>query len=402
MRLTGAECNPGLGPLSGVFRQSRRIGGTGGYVNWGLPDSARFRSHLRSIDVTPSPLRVQLLRVPAPRLLDQLAEVLATRRYSPRTIVVYQGWVRRYVSFHKMRHPSALDASAVRSFLSHLATTRRVSAATQNQALAALLFLYREVLATPMGAPDGIVPAKRSHHVPTVLSIEEVARVLDAMPPAPQLMASLLYGSGLRVAECCAVRVKDLDLERRELVVRAGKGGRDRRTPLPDALVPALEAQIRRVQRVHLSDLRRGHGAVVLPDALWRKLPGAARDLAWQWVFPAARQYVERETGLVRRHHIDPSVVQRAVSVAAQDVALGRRVTCHTFRHSFATHLLEAGYDIRTVQELLGHRDVSTTMIYTHVLNRGGLGVTSPLDASRITLPRPQDNTRSVRRRPKG
>lgn len=329
--------------------------------------------------------------MPSSRLLTQLGDVLRTRRYSPRTLEVYSRWVVRYVRFHGVRHPRSLDAGHVRAFLTHLARTSKVSAATQNQAMAAILFLYREVLGVPMGPPDGIEPAKRSHHIPTVLSIEEVARVLDAVPGVPSVMAALLYGSGLRVAECCALRVKDLDVVRREVTVRSGKGGRDRRTMLPDSLVPLLKSQLGRVKRLHQRDLRAGAGRVALPDALARKLPHAAEEYAWQWVFPAARQYVEPATGEVRRHHVHPSVLQRAVGVAVRAVGLGQRVTCHTFRHSFATHLLEAGYDIRTVQELLGHRDVSTTMIYTHVLNRGGLGVRSPLDASRLTLRAAQD-----------
>jgi integron integrase len=340
--------------------------------------------------------------VPAPRLLDQLADVLRTKRYSPRTIEVYSRWVVRYVRFHGTQHPSALDAKHLKAFLSHLATAKRVSAATQNQALAALLFLYREVLGVPIGPPDGIEMAKRSLHVPTVLSAEEVTRVLHEMRGVPQLVASVLYGSGLRIAECCALRVKDVDLARGEVLVRAGKGGRDRRTMLPDSLAPALRRQIARVQKLHQADLRAGHGAVVLPDALERKLPQASTQLGWQWLFPAARRYVERGSGIIRRHHIDTSVVQRAVAEAARDAGIAQRVTCHTFRHSFATHLLEAGYDIRTVQELLGHSDVSTTMIYTHVLNKGGLGVRSPLDASRNTLPAAQENMPPRRMRERG
>lgn len=329
----------------------------------------------------------------APRLLDLLADLLRTRRYSPRTVEVYSRWVRAYVRFHGMRHPASLDATHIRAFLTHLATHRRVSASTQNQALAALLFLYRESLGIPMGPPEGVEPAKRSRHVPTVLSVEEVALVLDQVPREPlRLMSSLLYGSGLRVAECCALRVKDIDLVRLEVVVRAGKGGSDRRTMLPEGLVPSLRAQLQRVHRLHASDLRAGRGSVALPDALDRKLPGASLQPGWQWLFPAARCYVERDSGLVRRHHADVSVLQRAVSEAARAAGLTQRVTCHTFRHSFATHLLESGYDIRTVQELLGHRDVSTTMIYTHVLNRGGLGVRSPLDSARITRRPPQEN----------
>lgn len=318
---------------------------------------------------------------------------LRTRRYSARTVEIYAQWVDRYVRFHGKRHPSALDAAHVRAFLSDLATRRRISAATQNQAMAAILFLYREVLGIPMGPPEGVIPAKRSTHIPTVLGVEEVARVLAAMRGTHALAASLLYGSGLRIAECCALRVKDVDLSRGEVLVRGGKGGRDRRTTLPESLIPSLRVHLRKVATLHKRDLARGHGAVTLPDALDRKLPYAARELGWQWVFPAARTYVERSTGLVRRHHIDSSVIQRAVAAAAKVAGIAQRVTCHTFRHSFATHLLESGYDIRTVQELLGHKDVSTTMIYTHVLNRGGLGVRSPLDASRIRLQDASDNT---------
>lgn len=337
--------------------------------------------------------------MPETPLLQMLRAELATRRYSPRTAEVYCRWVVQYVRFHGMQHPRALDASHVRAFLTDLAQRRRVSAATQNQAMAALLFLYREVLATPMGPPDGVAIAKRSKHIPTVLSIEGVTRVLDEMRGTSRLMAALMYGSGLRVAECCALRIKDLDLDRLEILVRSGKGARDRRTTLPAALVPPLKQQVARVQRQHQRDLARGHGAVVLPDALARKLPSAATALEWQWVFPAAREYVERETGQIRRHHVDPSVVQRAVAEAARASGVHQRVTCHTLRHSFATHLMEAGYDIRTIQELLGHQDVSTTMIYTHVLNKGGLGVKSPLDALGIMRRPPQENTKLRRGR---
>lgn len=319
--------------------------------------------------------------------------LMRTRRYSPRTVEAYTGWVSRFVRFHRMRHPRALEAREIQAFLSDLATRQQVSVATQNQALAALLFLYRQVLGVPMGVPEGIAAAKRPKRLPTVLSQEDVARVLDQLRGPVQLMASLLYGSGLRVGECCALRVKDVDLVRGELLVRAGKGDRDRRTTLPSRLIPALRKQLTRVEALHRRDLARGHGAVVLPDALARKMPQAARSLQWQWLFPAAREYVEPATGLIRRHHIDSSVVQRAIPTAARAAGVSGRVSCHTFRHSFATHLIEAGYDIRTVQELLGHRDVSTTMVYTHVLNRGGLGVRSPFDSAGIRLQARSDNT---------
>lgn len=318
---------------------------------------------------------------PPPRtLLDELRSVLRVRRYSQRTAQSYTQWVQRYVRFHGLRHPSTLDASHVKRFLSYLAEDRRVSASTQNQAMAAILFLYRELLKIPMGAPEGIAPAKRSAYVPTVLSRDEVAQVLGHLQGANWLMGTLLYGSGLRVSEVVALRVKDLGFERNELTVRAGKGGRDRRTMLPRQLHPHLQRQVAAVQALLARDRAAGFAGVVLPDAFGRKSPSAAFALGWQWLFPARRSYLEHPGRLLRRHHADPSQLQRAVQAAGRLAKLGVRVTCHTFRHSFATHLLESGYDIRTVQELLGHRDVSTTMIYTHVLNAGGLGVRSPLD----------------------
>ncbi len=328
----------------------------------------------------------------APKFLDQFADHLRTKRYSPRTVTAYCRWVARYVRFHATRHPRELDAKHIRAFLTHLATAAQVSVATQNQALAALLFLYREFLAVPMGAPDGITPAKKSQHVPTVLSPAECAKVLQELDGTVQLIGSLLYGSGMRIAECCQLRVKDVDLDRGEVIVRAGKGGRDRRTMLPESLRQPLAKHIERVQTLHERDLASGRGQVVLPDALAKKFPNAGTDFRWQWLFPAARTYVEPQTRTIRRHHVHHSVIQRAVSAAARAAGLRKRVSCHTFRHSFATHLLESGYDIRTVQELLGHKDVSTTMIYTHVLNRGGLGVESPLDSARLSLQASQDN----------
>jgi len=267
------------------------------------------------------------------------------------------------------------------SFLSHLATERRVAASTQNQALAALLFLYRDVLGLTVGWLDTMVRAKRPARVPTVLSREEARRVLKAMHGTPRLVAQVLYGAGLRLSEACALRVKDVDLDRRELVVRHGKGGRDRLTMLPESLVEPLREHLERVRALHRRDLAAGRGQVMLPDAYARKAPSAVRDVRWQWVFPATRFYRDAATGVWVRHHLHQTVIQRAVAAAALAAAVNKRVGCHTFRHSFATHLLEAGYDIRTVQELLGHRDVKTTMIYTHVLNKGGRGVRSPLDA---------------------
>lgn len=273
------------------------------------------------------------------------------------------------------------------AFLSHLATERRVAASTQNQALAALLFLYREVLDTSVGWLDTMVRAKRPARVPTVLSREEARRVLEAMHGAPRLVAQVLYGAGLRLTEACALRIKDVDLDRRELVVRHGKGGRDRLTMLPESLVEPLRLQMERVRGLHRRDVAAGRGYVMVPTAMTRKAPSAARDMRWQWVFPASRFYRDPATSHWVRHHVHQTVIQRAVSEAARATAVNKRVGCHTFRHSFATHLLEAGHDIRTVQELLGHRDVRTTMIYTHVLNRGGRGVRSPLDALEWSVP---------------
>lgn len=315
-----------------------------------------------------------------PRLLDVMVERLALRRASPHTVTAYTQWVRRYIRFHGGQHPRQLGERHMTSFLSYLATDRRVAASTQNQALAALLFVYREVLEISVGWLDTVVRAKRPARRPSVMSRDEVRRVLAALEGTPQLVAMVLYGSGLRLMEACCLRIKDVDLDRGELVVRSGKGGRDRLTMLPASLGPRLQEQIRRVQALHRRDRAAGRGGVVLPNALARKMPSALYDWRWHWLFPATRFYREAETGRLVRHHLHESVIQRAVARAAQAAGITKRVTCHTFRHSFATHLLEAGYDIRTLQELLGHRDVSTTMIYTHVLNRGGRGVLSPFD----------------------
>lgn len=325
--------------------------------------------------------------MPSPRLLDVMVERLVLRRASPHTVEAYTGWVRRYVRFHRGRHPRQLGESDLTAFLSYLATERRVAASTQNQALAALLFLYREVLETPVGWLDAMVRAKRPARRPIVMSREEVRRVLDAMEGVPRLVAMVLYGSGLRLMEACCLRLKDVDLDRGELMVRHGKGGRDRLTMLPASVVPLVQAQMARVSTLHRRDVAAGRGGVALPDAFARKAPSAAFHLRWQWLFPATRFYRDPESGRFVRHHVHETVIQRAVGRAAQAAGLTKRVTCHTFRHSFATHLLEAGYDIRTVQELLGHRDVSTTMIYTHVLNKGGRGVRSPLDALAAASP---------------
>jgi len=318
---------------------------------------------------------------PAPTLLGVLRERLALRHASPRTVEAYESWVRRFIRHHKGRHPRTLGEAEVTAFLTHLAVERRVAASTQNQALAAILYLYQEVLDTPVGWLDAIVRAKRPQRQPVVMSRDEARRVIEAMEGVPQLVAQVLYGSGLRLLEACSLRLKDIDLERRELLVRHGKGGKDRLTMLPDLLVPQLDAQMKRVRAMHRRDRAAGRGAVALPNAFAAKSPTAPWDVRWQYLFPATRHYRDPATKHWVRHHLHETVVQRAVADAARRAGIAKRVTCHTFRHSFATHLLEAGYDIRTVQELLGHADVSTTMIYTHVLNRGGRGVRSPLDA---------------------
>ncbi|MDX2168057.1 MAG: integron integrase [Deltaproteobacteria bacterium] len=316
----------------------------------------------------------------APRLLDQVRDAARTRHYSYRTEQTYVAWVRRFILFHGKRHPAAMGREEIEQFLSALAVDRQVSASTQNQALAAILFLYRDVLRRDPGWLDGIVRAKRPHRLPVVLNAGEVETLLRHLRGASWIMAMLLYGAGLRLMECLRLRVKDVDFARGELLVREGKGDRDRVTMLPAVVVPALGEHLRRVRTRHAADVAAGFGRVLLPDALARKYPGADREWGWQWVFPASKIATDPRSGTARRHHLHESVLQRAVRAAARAAGLTRPVGPHTLRHCFATHLLEAGYDIRTVQELLGHRDVSTTMIYTHVLNRGGRAVQSPAD----------------------
>ena len=315
-----------------------------------------------------------------PKLLARLRIVLRTRHYSPRTEEAYVQWVRRFVRFHEMRHPSLLGPGDVGRFLSHLANVGHVSASTQNQARAALVFLYRDVLASDLSPLEGVEQARRPHQLPAVLSRDEVRLVLDQLDGPVRLVASLLYGGGLRLMEALCLRVKDLDLGRGEIVVRGGKGDKDRVTLVARRTIPSLAVHLQGVRAIHERDLALHAGAVELPGGLARKAPAASRAWAWQWVFPATTCYVDRRSGERRRHHLHESTVQRAVQMAVLRAGIAKRATCHTFRHSFATHLLENGYDIRTVQELLGHRDVRTTMIYTHVLNRGGLGVRSPGD----------------------
>ena len=316
-----------------------------------------------------------------PRLLTQVRDRLRLKHYSLRTETAYVGWIKRYIHFHGKRHPRDLGKADVEAFLTSLAVERNVSAATQAQALSALLFLYGEVLGIDLPWLDEITRAKKPARLPTVLTREEASALLERIGDTElNLIASLLYGSGMRLLEGVRLRVKDVDLARNEIVVRDGKGGKDRVTMVPQRLIEPLRAQIAKARQVHESDLAHGRGEVWLPHALAVKYPNAARAIGWQYVFPAAGFSVDPRSGAERRHHIDEKRVQRAVKAAAQKAGIVKPVSPHTLRHSFATHLLEGGYDIRTVQELLGHADVSTTMIYTHVLNKGGRGVTSPLD----------------------
>jgi integron integrase len=299
---------------------------------------------------------------------------------SPRTEQAYVGWIIRYIRYHGIRHPSELGEAEIVAYLTHLAAEQRVSRSTQMRALSAILLLYREVLGRPVSDLRRVLRSTSPTRLPAVLSRDEVRALLAALRGPMQLVALLLYGAGLRLMECVTLRVKDLDFARGEIRVRRGKGGKDRVTMLPGVARAALEQQVERARALHARDLRDGAGRVALPTALDRKAPAWASDPAWQWVFPATRRHRDPATGEQRRHHLHETAVQRAMQRAVREAGIAKRATCHTLRHSFETHLLEDGYDIRTLQELLGHTDVSTTMIYTHVLNRGGLGVRSPAD----------------------
>ena len=318
--------------------------------------------------------------VAAPRLLDRVRLAIRLRHYSRRTEEAYVTWIRRYILFHGKRHPSELGPGYVAAFLSWLATTGHVSASTQNQALSALTFLYRVILGIDLGDLPTVVRARQPQRLPVVLDRDEVRLMFEQLRGTPWLIASLLYGGGLRLNECLELRVKDIDFTRGQVIVRRGKGQKDRMTVLPAMARERLAAHLTEVKRQHEADVRAGVGRVALPFALDRKFPNAATEWRWQFVFPAARICTNPRWGGPTRYHLHESVMQRAVSEASRRAGLSKRVTCHTFRHSFATHLLEDGYDIRTVQELLGHREVSTTMTYLHVLKRGALGVRSPAD----------------------
>ena len=313
------------------------------------------------------------------KLLDQVRDAIRLKHYSIRTEEAYVNWIRRYILFHNKRHPTEIGAPEIEAFLTHLAVKENVAASTQNQALSALLFLYREVLHQDLGPVDAL-RANRPKRLPTVLTKEETLRLIGCLSGTHQLMAKLIYGSGIRLMECLRLRVKDLEFERRAIIVRDGKGAQDRVTVLPDSLIPPLQEHLQRVKALHEQDLAQGCGSVYLPDALARKYPNADKEWGWQYVFPANSLSQDPRSGITRRHHLHESSLQKAIKEAARLAGIAKPVGPHTLRHCFATHLLEGGYDIRTVQELLGHKDVKTTMIYTHVLQRGGLAVRSPLD----------------------
>ena len=317
---------------------------------------------------------------PALRLLDRVRDKIRVKHYSIRTEQAYLDWIKRFILFHGKRHPSELGAPEVEAFLTHLAVAGKVAASTQNQAKSALLFLYKEVLGTELPWLGDVAKARTPVRLPVVLTRQEVAGVLERLRGTHHLIGCLLYGTGMRIMEGVRLRVKDVEFSRREIVVRDGKGGKDRMAMLPRAIECLVHRQLERVRDLHATDLEAGFGAVWLPHALARKYPNAACEWGWQYMFPAAKRSVDPRGGGLHRHHVGDQAFQRAMRQAVLDAGIAKPATPHTLRHSFATHLLESGYDIRTVQELLGHSDVATTMIYTHVLNRGGRGVVSPLD----------------------
>jgi integron integrase len=315
-----------------------------------------------------------------PRLLDRVRESIRTKHYSIRTEQAYVDWIRRFILFHGKRHPLEMGKVEIEGFLTHLAVNRNVAASTQNQALSALLYLYREVLGRDLPWLDDVTRARRPSRLPVVLSADEVKALLQQLSGPKWLMASLLYGAGLRLLECLRLRIHDIDFGMRQILVRNGKGGKDRVTVLPDPVKDPLERQFNRVRIFHERDLADGYGEVYLPFALERKYPNAAKSFGWQYLFPAEHRSLDPRSNKIRRHHLGEKVLQRAVKQAVQDAGIVKSASCHSLRHSFATHLLERGQDIRTVQELLGHKDIRTTQIYTHVMRRGAKGVVSPLE----------------------
>lgn len=314
------------------------------------------------------------------KLLDQVRDKIRLKHYSYRTEESYVSWIKRYILFHQKRHPAEMAEPEIEQFLTHLAVQKKVAASTQNQAFNAIIFLYRQVLGIELKNPIDAVRSRRPTLLPTVLSKSEVGLVLDAMTGTPQIVCKLLYGSGLRLMECLRLRVKDLDFSINQVLVRNGKGSKDRVSIFPDRIKPVVREHLERVRLLYQRDLAAGYGKVYLPNALSRKYPNACKQWGWQYVFPSEKLSTDPRTGIVRRHHLDPSTARKAVKNSLRLAGIHKPASCHTLRHSFATHLLEDGYDIRTVQELLGHNDLRTTMIYTHVLNRGGKGVISPLD----------------------
>jgi integron integrase len=314
------------------------------------------------------------------KLLDQVREALRTKHYAYRTEETYIDWIKRYILFHKKRHPKDMGAEEIRQFIAYLATERKVATSTQNQALSAILFLYSTVLEKEVVLPPELVNPSRPKRLPAVLTHAEAMSVINQMRDIPRLMTKILYGSGLRLMECMRLRVKDIDFDNHQIIVRGGKGDDDRCTVLPDSVAADIRLILQDVKALHDKDLRDGYGETILPNALGVKYKNAGKDWNWQFIFPASQRSLDPLSGVIRRHHLDESVLQKAIHSAAQLAKIDKRVTAHTFRHSFATQLLQSNYDIRTIQELLGHKDVKTTMIYTHVLQRGGLAVKSPLD----------------------
>ncbi len=319
---------------------------------------------------------------PGKKLLDQYHEAIQVKQYSPRTAETYIQWVREYILYHNKRHPKEMGVNEINQFITYLVVERKIAASTQNQAISAILFLYRHVLHIQLdeNLTIGFRP-QRAKNIPTILAKEEVKKIIDQLQGVNKLAVQIMYGSGLRIMECLRLRIKDIDFANRQIVVHDGKGGADRVTPLPDALIDPLKRQMQTVKAIHDQDLAEGYGSVYMPYAIEHKSPNTQKELGWQYLFPAPNRSQDPQTKITRRHHFDESTIQKSVKHAAKLAKILKKVSPHTFRHSFATHLLQAGYDIRTIQELLGHKDVKTTMIYTHVLQRGANAVKSPLDS---------------------